>query len=165
MKLTYATRSTHTAAQAAIVLPTCCRETGRRREGAEVDRRDDMGQTPLAAAAWNGHRAVVAFLADFKDVDINSRDNLGRTPLFLAMQSRSIGDAIWGTFQAVLGEDGKRAARLSATDALGHVSSRLDGIHTTLPRVVRYPNKHYYPRISVYASPSISIYASPPSRC
>ena len=50
----------------------------------EADPRDEQGRTPLSWAALKGHGAVVDFLADQDDVDINSKDKSSRTPLLLA---------------------------------------------------------------------------------
>jgi ankyrin repeat protein len=52
-------------------------ETGK----ADVDSRDNDGQTPLSWAARNGHEAVVKLLVETGKADVDSRDNYGQTLL------------------------------------------------------------------------------------
>ena len=55
---------------------------------AELNSRDENGQTPLSWAAVNGHEAVVKLLLSRDDVAADSRDNRdGRTPLFWAARN------------------------------------------------------------------------------
>ena len=45
----------------------------------------DQWNTPLLAAAGNGHEGVVRMLLEQKDVDPNKVDKLGQTPLLRAV--------------------------------------------------------------------------------
>ena len=49
-------------------------------KGAELDSKDNDGQTPLSCAADSGHEAVVKLLVE-KGAELDSKDNDGRTPL------------------------------------------------------------------------------------
>jgi ankyrin repeat protein len=51
-----------------------------------VNTRNKAGQTPLHAAASNGHRAVVEVLLD-NNAEFNSRDWQGATPLQMALKN------------------------------------------------------------------------------
>jgi len=54
--------------------------------GADVESKDDSGQTPLSRAAANGHLEIVKFLMREGGADVESKDNRGRTALDLARQ-------------------------------------------------------------------------------
>lgn len=57
--------------------------------GAEVDRRNDRGQTPLGGAAFKGYEDIVALLLEH-GADIDADNGGGMTPLmFAAMFGRS----------------------------------------------------------------------------
>ena len=49
--------------------------------GAELDIRDNYGDTAISRAAANGHTEVVRILAE-AGADLNNRDNSGRTALY-----------------------------------------------------------------------------------
>jgi ankyrin repeat protein len=49
-------------------------------KGAEIESRDNDGQTPLSSAAFLGHEATVQLLLK-KGADIESKDKYGQTPL------------------------------------------------------------------------------------
>ncbi|GMG13698.1 unnamed protein product [Aspergillus oryzae] len=53
---------------------------------ADIDSRDESGQTPLSWAAENGHEAVVRLLLE-NNADIDSRDENGQTPLSRAAEN------------------------------------------------------------------------------
>ena len=50
---------------------------------ADVDAKDEYGQTPLLWAAWNGHEAVVKLLLE-KGAELETEDSSGQTPLLWA---------------------------------------------------------------------------------
>ena len=54
---------------------------------AELNSRDENGQTPLSWAAVNGHEAVVKLLLSRDDVAADSQDKNGQTPLSLAAKN------------------------------------------------------------------------------
>ena len=54
-------------------------------QGAEVDLRDDLEQTPLARAATSGKEALVQLLIE-KGAEVDLKDNEGRTPLSRAAE-------------------------------------------------------------------------------
>ena len=49
--------------------------------------KDGTGQTPLAAAAQNGHLSVVKYLTLLSNIKINSQDDEGLTPLVAAAKN------------------------------------------------------------------------------
>jgi ankyrin repeat protein len=51
---------------------------------ADLNRRNNRGETPLWLAVENGHEAVVKQLVKPGQADVNSTDNYGQTPLLLA---------------------------------------------------------------------------------
>ena len=53
--------------------------------GADVNKADDIGWTPLFMAAQNGHEAVVRALIE-KGADVNKAADDGSTPLSLSMK-------------------------------------------------------------------------------
>ena len=53
--------------------------------GANINKANADGKTPLHIAAENGHKSVAGILIT-KGADVNARDNKGRTPLHLATQ-------------------------------------------------------------------------------
>ena len=54
--------------------------------GADVESKDDAGQTSLSRAAWNGHEAVVKLLLE-RGADVESKDDAGETPLSWAARN------------------------------------------------------------------------------
>jgi len=52
--------------------------------GADVNAKDEYGNTPLHFAAWHGHREVIEVLID-KGANVNSKAGNGLTPLELAV--------------------------------------------------------------------------------
>ena len=54
--------------------------------GAKANQRNNLGQTALHYAAYNGHTVIVQLLID-AGVDINQRDNFGFTALHFAAQN------------------------------------------------------------------------------
>jgi ankyrin repeat protein len=54
---------------------------------ADIDSKNDYGQTPLSWAAQGGHEAVVKLLLKTGKADVDSEDNCGQTPLSLAARS------------------------------------------------------------------------------
>ena len=53
-------------------------------EGCDFNQKDNMGDTPLAWAAGNGHEAVVKLLLGRDDIDPDKPGEDGETPLFRA---------------------------------------------------------------------------------
>ena len=51
------------------------------REGLDLDRPDNSGDTPLYWAADSGHEEIVKLLLGRKDVDPNRPNNINETPL------------------------------------------------------------------------------------
>lgn len=51
--------------------------------GAEIDRRNDRGQTPLGGAAFKGHMEIVRLLAE-AGADVSADNGSGKTPLMFA---------------------------------------------------------------------------------
>ena len=49
-------------------------------KGADVNAKDNDGETPLHWASENGHEAIVSLLLE-KGADVNAKDNDGETPL------------------------------------------------------------------------------------
>ena len=56
-------------------------------EGAELESRNEYGQTSLSVAAEGGHEAVVELLLSRDDVIEDSQDDISRTPLSYAAES------------------------------------------------------------------------------
>ncbi|KAH8586885.1 hypothetical protein B0O99DRAFT_469781, partial [Bisporella sp. PMI_857] len=52
-------------------------------KGADIEAKNDSGQTPLSWAARKGHKAIVELLLE-KGADVKVKDKLGQTPLLLA---------------------------------------------------------------------------------
>jgi ankyrin repeat protein len=52
--------------------------------GAKIDHRDYLGNTPLMYAAYYGRGDIVNLMLSYKDVDINARNNIGETALIIA---------------------------------------------------------------------------------
>jgi ankyrin repeat protein len=55
-------------------------------KNADIESKDDYGQTPLSWAARRGYEPVVKLLLE-KNADIESKDNNGQTPLSWAAQN------------------------------------------------------------------------------
>ena len=55
--------------------------------GADVNKADKYGMTPLRAAACNGHTECVRHLLAAPGIDVNKADKYGRTPLYTAARN------------------------------------------------------------------------------
>ena len=53
--------------------------------GADVNARRELGDTPLLSAVWNGKKDIVKILIDH-GADINAKNNAGHTPLDIAIE-------------------------------------------------------------------------------
>ena len=53
--------------------------------GADIDKANDSGQTPLFIALINGYEDIAKYLIDHK-ADVNKSDSSGKTPLSIAKQ-------------------------------------------------------------------------------
>ena len=58
-------------------------------KGAEIESKDNNGQTPLSWAAGNGHEVVVKLLVE-NGAEIESKDNYGGTPLMWAAEHEAV---------------------------------------------------------------------------
>ena len=56
-------------------------------KGADLEAKDDTGQTPLSMASEKGHKDVVQLLLATGQVDVDSKDKNGQTPLSMAAES------------------------------------------------------------------------------
>jgi len=69
-------------------------------DGAEVNIKDNHGQTPMVGAAGNFHvhatawRNTMTWLTG-QGVDVNGKDNDGRTPMFRAAESGHVKAMVW----------------------------------------------------------------------
>jgi ankyrin repeat protein len=56
-------------------------------KGADLEAKDDTGQTPLSVASEKGHKDVVQLLLAAGQVDVDSKDKNGQTPLWMAARN------------------------------------------------------------------------------
>jgi ankyrin repeat protein len=115
--------------------------------GADIEAKDDEGDTPLHNFAWKGHLAFVIELLGY-GADIDSKNNVGSTPLhFAAMEGRlaiviellghgaEIRSNESNGTTTILGKRKSRGANINVKNNIGNTPLHFAGVHGSLPVV------------------------------
>jgi ankyrin repeat protein len=95
--------------------------------GAQVDRRNDHGQTPLGGAAFKGYQEIVALLLEH-GADIDADNGVGMTPIMFA--------AMFGRAQ-VVEQLRSHGASLKRRNRLGISARVMVGVSRLVARLMR----------------------------